>query len=208
MPFLRTILIHPKTCIPAILFFYPTLTKTLTVQDRHHCFFFGSTERPPNFNRDVNYIHVLALRLVCTEKIRLFSRCVRTSKLIKTLQGRGVQVLLSQFGCNTVKRAALRGPVCECGLPRFQGKVSPIPPISGASLRDFLGSLMLSIVGGTPSLCLSPLTSSTPPLSLRPPLLPFLFFLSLLLTISLHSHQLSGISVPIGWWTVHFFLIV
>lgn len=68
---------------------------------------------------------------------------------------------------------ACGGPVCECGLPRFQGKVSPIPPISGASLRDFLGSLMLSIVGGTPSLCLSPLTSSTPPYPPPPSLSSF-----------------------------------
>lgn len=58
----------------------------------------------------------------------------------------------------------------QCGLPWFQGKVSPIPPISGASLRDFLGSLMLSIVGGTKPL---PLTLTSPFPSVLPSL-PFL----------------------------------
>lgn len=58
-----------------------------------------------------------------------------------------------------------------CGLPWFQGKVWPIPPISGASLRDILGSLMLSIVGGT-----KPLSPSASPISPFPH--PFTFLSS------------------------------
>lgn len=76
----------------------------------------------------------------------------------------------------------------QCGLPWFQGKVSPIPPISGASLRDFLGSLMLSIVGGTKPLPVS-LTAPSP---LSSPFFSSSCFLSLL-TMFLHSHQLSSI---------------
>lgn len=56
----------------------------------------------------------------------------------------------------------------QCGLPWFQGMMSPIPPISGASLRDVLGSLVLSIVGGT-----KPLPASLTSTLLSPPF--FLF---------------------------------
>lgn len=90
----------------------------------------------------------------------------------------------------------------QCGLAWFQGVVSPIPPISGASLRDVLGSLMLSIVGGTKHLPVP-----NPP-TLSPPSVFFLSFFLSLLTIFLHAHQLSCIWVSIGWWAVHFFLIV
>lgn len=53
----------------------------------------------------------------------------------------------------------------QCGLPWFQGMTSPIPPISGASLRDVLGSLMLSIVGGTKPLPVSLIPTSISPQS-------------------------------------------
>lgn len=69
------------------------------------------------------------------------------------------------------------------GLPWFQGEVSPIPPISGASLQDVLGSLMLSIVGGTKSL---PVSLTTPFPFPFPSVLPSLPFLS-----SCHSRPFS-----------------
>lgn len=214
MPVLRTILIHPKTCIPAILFFYPTLTKTLTVQDRHHCFFFRSTERPPNFNRDVNYIHVLALRLVCTEKIRLFRvpspffPVCTDLKAYKDTAGEG-----SSSSAVTVRMQ--HGEACGAPWSSVWVWVASVPG-QGVADPAHLRGLAAGLSGLSHALYCrwdtKPLPVSThvlhPSLSLRPPLLPFLFFLSLLLTISLHSHQLSGISVPIGWWTVHFFLIV
>lgn len=95
--------------------------------------------------------------------------------------------LLFNLLCEVVSTTVLSGHRCipalwvflrlcgcgysPCGLPWFQGKVWPIPPISGASLRDILGSLMLSIVGGT-----KPLSVSASSISSFPHLL--FFFLS------------------------------
>lgn len=78
----------------------------------------------------------------------------------------------------------------QCGLLWFQGVVSLIPPISRASLQDVLGSLMLSIVRGAKPL---PIFLST--LSPVPSVLPFLvlIFFLLLITISLHLHQLNSL---------------
>lgn len=59
----------------------------------------------------------------------------------------------------------------QCGLPWFQGMVASIPAISGASLRDVLGSLMLSIVGRT-----KPLPVALP--HHPSPLILFFFFCS------------------------------
>lgn len=73
----------------------------------------------------------------------------------------------------------------QCELPWFQGEVVQILPISGASLRDILGSLILSIVGGTKPLSFP----SPPPSSFLSSY--FSFFLSLL-TILLHSHELTS----------------
>ena len=67
-----------------------------------------------------------------------------------------------QFFCACVCVCVCSCGYSQCGLPWFQGEVSPIPPISGASLRDILGSLMLSIVGGIkplPVFLTSPLSS-------------------------------------------------
>lgn len=95
--------------------------------------------------------------------------------------------------------------IVRVGYPWFQGKVWSIPPISGASLRDILGSLMLSIVGGT-----KPLPSFRQlHLSIPSPPSPFSISLSLFPTVPRHSHQHRRVfRSSIGWWTVHFFLIL
>lgn len=82
----------------------------------------------------------------------------------------------------------------QCGLPWFQGKVWPIPPISGASLRDILGSLMLSIVGGTKPL--SPCASSISPF---PHLFSFFYLLVILPPPFLLTHISTGGYLGLHW---------